>query len=230
MPELKRIAISVITMVALLTMLSSCGTSNVVQELPEEGLSVESKELVSNGGFEEGLESWNVVDRGGSHAHGENNASVTEGPEGKKAVRMERSCPERDGGASGVEQPLDSDLIEGATLRLGATVRSDLEVGGAIAGSNAKWHPECAVQIRIFYVKPDGVKGEWYHGFYYGDVSGADSEHFTRVNKGEWHCYDSSDISGEIGAGAKLTGIKVYGFGWDFDGCATDLSLTVGGG
>jgi hypothetical protein len=80
-------------------------------------------------------------------------------------------------------------------------------------------------QFRIVYRRPDGSIGEWYHGFYYGNVPGADAAHFTQVGQGGWVYYQSPNILDEIGAGATILELHVYGFAWDFDGSADSISL-----
>lgn len=218
--------ISCLFFIALLLGLCGCGEAQK-SSVPEPAS--ESSQLLTNGSFTNGFEGWEVIDRGGTRAHGENKVKPANGPEGGSAVQIERFCPEKDGGASGLEQPLDVTLEPGSRLDLAADFRIDYEKGGALAGSDPGWHPECAVQFRIFYEEPGGTEEEWYHGFYYSDVDDADVEHFTRVKKGEWESYDSGDIADEIPEGAKLTRFRVYGFGWDFDGYISDVSLRLAG-
>jgi len=183
--------------------------------------------ILKNSDFAAGLSEWRVINQGGSRAHGVNKVDVVDGESGHKAVHMTRSCPENDGGASGLSQGLSATLKPGDRLVMSARVRADNEVGGALAGSDPRWFPEGPAQFRIFYEKINGEKAEWYHGFYYGDVPGADSVHFTRVAKGEWAAYTSPDIAGELGVGARITEFRVYGFGWDFDGYASKYGKVV---
>lgn len=182
--------------------------------------------ILKNSDFAEGLSGWDVVDQGGSRAHGVNKVDVIGVEDSAMALHITRTCPENDGGASGVSQKLSYTLKQGERLVLSARVKADSEVGGALAGSDPRWFPEGPVQFRIFY-EAGGKAGEWYHGFYYGDVPGADSAHFTSLQQGEWYEYASPDIAGELGAGARITEFRVYGFGWDFDGYAADIALST---
>jgi hypothetical protein len=182
--------------------------------------------ILKNSDFAEGLSGWDVVDQGGSRAHGVNKVDVVGVEDSAMALHITRTCPENDGGASGVSQELSVTLKPGDRLVLSAKVRADNEVGGALAGSDPRWFPEGPVQFRIFY-EAGGKAGEWYHGFYYGDVPGADSANFTRVQQGKWYEYASPDIAGELGAEARITEFRVYGFGWDFDGYAADVALST---
>lgn len=183
-------------------------------------------ELLTNGDFSGQLSGWQIIDQGGTKYHGTNITEIlTEG--GDRYVHMYRRCPEKDGGGAGLKQGLNANL-PGGTLTLSAEVRCDYQNGGAIAGSNPAWYPEGAVQFRIVYRRPDNSTGEWYHGFYYGNVPGADTAHFTQVPRGSWMNYTSGNILSEIGAGATILEFRVYGFGWDFDGFADTISLRSG--
>ncbi len=181
------------------------------------------QELLTNGNFSSGLANWSVIDQGGTHYHGTNSTQVkSEG--GVPILFMYRRCPQNDGGSAGVAQGLNA-LLQGSGLNLTARIRCDYQRGGAIAGSNPAWYPEGAVQFRIKFRRADGSTGEWYHGFYYGSVPGADLSHFTQVAKGSWVDYASGNILPKIGAGSTITGFRIYGFGWDFDGYASNVSL-----
>jgi hypothetical protein len=183
--------------------------------------------ILKNSDFAAGLSSWQVIDQGGSRAHGVNKVEVVGVEDSSSAVRVTRSCPERDGGASGVSQGLSYTLKQGERLLLRARVKADNEMGGALAGSDTRWFPEGPVQFRIFFEKSNGQKSEWYHGFYYGAVPGADTAHFTQLQRGEWADYTSQDIADELGVGSRITEFRVYGFGWDFDGYATEIALST---
>lgn len=180
-------------------------------------------ELLTNGDFSGNLNGWTIWDQPGSTYPGTNLVEVlTES--GNPYLHMYRRCPQNDGGASGLKQGLNATL-SGGTLTLSANIRCNNQRGGAIAGSKPGWYPEGAVIFRVYYRRSDGSTGEWYHGFYYGNVSGADTAHFTKVAKGSWTPYTSGNILNEIGTGVTITEFRVYGFGWDFDGNADSISL-----
>lgn len=181
------------------------------------------RELLTNGDFSNGLADWTIWDQGGSYAHGTNRVEVQSGP----VLFMYRRCPENDGGASGVIQTLNAGLSGLGELKMTARIKASYQKGGAIAGSDPRWFPEGAVQFRIKYRKADGSDGEWYHGFYYGDVPGADTAHFTQVGQDSWYDFSSGNILSEIGAGSTITEFRVYGFGWEFDGYASSVSLSA---
>jgi hypothetical protein len=182
-------------------------------------------ELLGNGDFSQGLSGWTIWDQGGSSYHGTNLVEIVD-PTSTAYAHFYRRCPEKDGGAAGIIQDLSAQPAGG--LRLSARIRCDYQRGGAIAGSNPAWYPEGAVIFRIYYVKSDGSTGEWYHGFYYGDVPGADTAHFTQVPQGSWYDYLSPNILDEIGTDVSITQFRAYGFGWDFDGFVDNLSLRAG--
>lgn len=184
-------------------------------------------ELLENSDFFSGLQGWSVINEGGSRVHGTNNVDVVKFGETLYAVHMSRSCPENDGGAAGVYQKLDELVYSGSKLTVKAMVRAELERGGALAGSNPEFAPEGPVIFRILYNDAEGNPKEWYHGFYYSDVDGADEEHFTKVRQGVWFEYLSGDLAPVFGEGSTVTEFRAYGFGWDFEGYATDISFTI---
>jgi hypothetical protein len=191
-------------------------------------ISTTGQQLLTNGDFTGGLSGWVVIDQGGSRAHGTNQTEVVVDG-GGPAVWFTRLCPQNDGGASGVSQALQATLNPGEKLVLSARIKAVGQRGGAIAGSDPRWYPEGPVQFRISYTRADGSAGEWYHGFYYGDVPGADTARFTQVPQGQWQEYGNAGLAAEIlgnsGQAVTITGFRVYGFGWDFDGYAAALSL-----
>ncbi len=245
MSRARKVCLSLVILILALVSSVGCGKgrsiwSGLIEEEEREGEEVSlpapplpgGEEILKNGDFSRGLEDWVVIDQGGSRYHGLNRVELVGGPEGGKALYMFRRCPEVDGGASGLRQELNLRAEPGRELYLTGRVRADYQNGGALAGCDPRWHPESAVQFRIFFRRADGTEGEWYHGFYYGEVRGADTVHFTRVERGRWHDYSSGDILSEIASGVSDRGVEllafqVYGFGWDFDGYACNISLVI---
>lgn len=234
--------LAIVAILSLLMTLPGCGEKKVGTETAwEEAAKTEEAaappppsretELLQNGDFSSQLQGWEIWDQGGSRAHGVNHVEIVAGPDGTNALHMTRSCPQRDGGASGLIQKIGAKVPAGSNLVLTAKIKCDYQEGGNIANNNPQWYPEGAVQIRIYYTLGDGTKGDWYHGFYYSTVPGADTEHFTKVALGEWYSYQSGSLLQEIGAaagGQELTidEFRVYGFGWSFDGYTAQLSLS----
>ncbi len=230
-------------LVMAMALVPGCGCESsqapVIQESPDETGAAAAPpstqaagELLRNGFFPSRFEYWDMLDQKGSKVPGDNQVSLAEGPAGTNAVHMTRTSNPNDGGASGLTQKLSAIVRPGNTLILLADVKCDLQEGGALAGKNPQWYPEGAVQFRIYFKLPDGSDGDWYHGFYYGQVSGADMQHFTQVSQGQWFNYNSGDIMQQIsaaypGQAITLTEFRVYGFGWDFDGYASALSLMM---
>jgi hypothetical protein len=56
-------------------------------------------------------------------------------------------------------------------------------------------------------------------------VDGADHETFTQVAPGEWFTYTSPDLTKLPDPPRRITELRVYGFGWQFQGQVADLRL-----
>ncbi len=228
-------------LIGLAAVLAGCGSTKVALKTPQQGqeqaneistqsvppVTASGDNILTNSDFADGTNGWQLWDQGGSRVHGINRVEVVSDSEVGKALRMIRSCPQNDGGAAGLAQKLDRKLGSGRSLVLTARIKVDKQEGGALAGRDPRWFPEGAVQFRVYYEKSSGEKAEWYHGFFYGEVPGADVVHFTPVPRYTWYSYSSGDISGVLGAGARITEFRVYGFGWNFDGYASGIALRM---
>ena len=161
----------------------------------------------------------------GSAVHGTNSVSLLSDGVRGTYVEFTRRDGGRDGGAAGLIRPLD--LAVGTAplyVRLVGSVLS--EQGGNLANANPRWYPEGAVQVRIKYLTAAEQELEWYHGFYAQPVDKADTEHFTQVTQGRWFTYVSLDLMTLPKPPRFITELRVYGFGWEFQGWVSEVSLT----
>ncbi len=172
------------------------------------------------------LSAWQIWIQPGSHVAGNNYVAWIDDPAYGPVLTMVRELGDEDGGGAGIvfTAPLD---VRGYQ-RLYAVIRAQVvhEYGGNIANVNPQWAPEGAVQIRIKYLDASGQSHQWYHGFYLAASGGSpDEEHFTQVAAGDWFIWCSPDLMRLPSPPARITEVKVYGFGWAFQGNVAGFNL-----
>ncbi|MBN1288237.1 MAG: hypothetical protein JXA49_01185 [Actinobacteria bacterium] len=221
------VLITLISVAVIVLMAAGCGGDSDDDTRGTSSTSADYGELLANSDFFNGLENWSLIDTGGTRAHGTNNVEITAVGETNYAVHMTRTCPENDAGAAGVSQKLDKLILPESKLTIKAMVKADLQRGDTIAATGPGSESQAPVIFRVLYDDPDGDSQQWYHGFYYSDIQGADKDRFTSVRQGVWTTYLSGDLTTEIKEGSTVTEFQVYGNGWDFDGSAYDISFTL---
>ncbi len=172
------------------------------------------------------LQTWEIWLQPGSRVPGNNDVAWIKDPDYGQVLIMVRESGDKDGGGAGVmfTAPLDVTGYQ----HLYAVIRARVvhEYGGNIANVNPRWFPEGAVQIRIKYLDASGQEQEWYHGFYVTASRGTpDREHFTQVMEEEWFIWSSPDLMSLPHPPARITEVKVYGFGWAFQGDVAGFNL-----
>ena len=173
----------------------------------------------------QGIEDWDLWLQPGASVPGENEVFAAPDVKYGSVVVFVRSCSCNDGGAAGIMQVPEVSVAGWEHLYVWLVGRVDDERGGNIANSDPRWFPEGAVQVRLKYVSATGEQAEWYHGFYMGSAPGADREHFTRVEGGQWFSYLSEDLSDLSPHPATINEVRLYGFGWEFTGAVAEVSL-----
>lgn len=183
--------------------------------------------IITNGGFERGLEGWEVWDQRPTRSPGNNTIETADWAERKGKVLHVTRTSERDGGASGVIQKLSYDCSKAEHLWVTYKGYVNFEEGGNIAGRDPKWFPEGGAQVRLSYVDGSGGEHEWYHGLYMTETAGADTEHFMKVGDNSWTHYVSTDLMELDPKPARLTEVRFYGFGWGFDAMMDDCQIVT---
>ena len=171
-----------------------------------------------------GISGWEIWLQPGSRDEGVNEVKMVEDSSYGRVVEFSRSSS-KDGGAAGIILPYEIDARAYPHMYLWLVFRILHEDGGNLANSNPRWFPEGAVQVRIKYTTPEGEDAEWYHGFYYSEVKGADDDHFTRIEQERWLVYLSPDLMGLNPQPKQITETGLYGFGWSFAGQAAEIRL-----
>ncbi len=172
------------------------------------------------------LQTWEIWLQPGSHVEGHNYVTWIEDPDYGQILTMVREFGDKDGGGAGVVFAAPLDVTGYQHLYAAIRARVVHEYGGNIANVNPRWFPEGAVQIRIQYLDAFGQKREWFHGFYVvASGSRPDSEHFTQVMEDDWFVWSSADLMSLPHPPARITEVKVYGFGWAFQGDVAGFNL-----
>jgi sugar lactone lactonase YvrE len=188
-----------------------------------------SQDLLANGDFATELKGWQ---RWGEPAIElrEDSVKVLEGDEPHPHIlEIQREKTGQGGlytlGGVGAYQALAVNARSYSSLILKAEVKVIKEDGSNIAHWDRNRQPEGALMIRIRYQDSTGNTGEWYHGFYSGEVKEADTQHFTPVPREKWFSYTSSNLLVKIPDLVTLKELRIYGFGWDFASRISDVRL-----
>ncbi len=188
-----------------------------------------SQDLLTNGDFATELKGWQQWSEPASELR-EDSVKVAEGDETHPHIlEIQREKTGYGGfytlGGVGAYQVLDVNVRAYSSLILKAEVKVIKQDGSNIAHWDKGRQPEGALMIRLQYQDSTGKIGEWYHGFYSGEVKEADAQRFTLVPHEKWFSYTSSNLVTEIPDLVTLKELRIYGFGWDFASQLSDIRL-----
>lgn len=189
-------------------------------EQPEPG----ERNLIVNGDFSQDLTGWKTYGQGGSRVEGVNTVKVKT-VDSAHYLEVKREQGDSDGGGAVAYQEPNVDVSSYSSLILKADVNPVYENGGNIANPKPQWYPEGACQFRIFYTDVNGKDAEWYHGFYYSSVAGAETANWTQVSQGQWYSYTSPNLMDLSPKPKIIKKFQAYGFGWNFTGYITNIRL-----
>ncbi len=182
--------------------------------------------LLKTKSLDMGIKEWSLWLQEGSKIKGTNNVTLVEDPTFMKIVEFFRESEEPgDGGAAGIYQALDTDLSKFSSIKIWLVGKVLKEKGGNIANVNPSSFPEGAVQVRIKYLTEDNKEKEWYHSFFYSNIIYYDKLNCSLVTKEKWFWYISPNLLELNEKPAKITEIRVYGFGWAFIGDVADVNI-----
>ena len=200
---------------------SEIGPGQVFFENPQPP---EGQGLLPTDSLSMGISQWQQWLQAGSKVVGDNKVTIIDDADFIKIVEFSRKAEGRDGGAAGIYQVLDIDTVDFSKINIWLVGKITNEEGGNIAGINEGF-PEGALQVRFKYETADGSQKEWYHGFFYSNIIYYDKLHFNLVTKNKWFWYISPDLLGLDNKPVKINEIRVYGFGWQFEGQVADINI-----
>lgn len=126
------------------------------------------------------IDEWNLWLQEGSKTKGTNKVYLTEDTVFDDVVEFYRASDPADGGAAGIYQDLDIDLSKFSRINIWIVGKVLNEKGGSIASvSSDGFFPEGAVQVRIKYLTEDNTEKEWFHGFFYSNITYYNRLHFS---------------------------------------------------
>ncbi len=182
--------------------------------------------LLKTKSLDMGIKEWNLWLQEGSKIKGSNKVTLVEDPTCIKVVEFFRESEEPgDGGAAGIYQALDIDLSKFSSIKIWLAGKVLKEKGRNIANVNPSSFPEGAVQVRIKYLTKDNKEKEWYHSFFYSNIIYYDKLNCSLVTKEKWFWYISPNLLELNEKPARITEIRVYGFGWAFTGDVADVNI-----
>ena len=174
----------------------------------------------------QGIDQWQLWQQPGSRISGNNQVQIVDDVQFGRVVEFSRRDGMGDGGAAGLILPLDLQVFKYPFLYVRLKGKVISENGGNLAGAGSSTaFPEGAVQVRIKYLTFAEKEGEWYHGFFVSSIVNANLTHFTRVSAGEWFDYISPNLKSLTDSPYLLREIRVYGFGWEFQGQVAEVRL-----
>jgi hypothetical protein len=222
--------------------------ASVTGDNPPEGPSVAEEELVVNGSFEDpptsgaeeivngglGTAAWQPIRDQSSDTQTEPGTAsvVTETLPGLgvvKAALIDRQVGGDRYARVGIRQDINRPVDFYRTIKLAATVkvvRQSFEAGGP----QGNLFP---LTIRVTYSDSDRVQHEWKHSFYLGSgKTSAKDPATTLVPQGSWiptsQLSDDQFVLKSANTGldiAVINSIEVYGYGTQFQGWVTGLSM-----
>jgi len=199
---------------------------------------IHSGNLVTNGGFEDGLYGWTT---GGGGTGYYSQVVVNDGTEHPDALEYKRWASGADGGSAGAWQDLDILVSDYDSLYL----ELDVEVISNALQNSGWWsyqrggYGEFPVAVFIRYEDSDGNIWTWNYNFFPSD----DNEYYGRTNfsyvdRNVWYHYVSPNLADvtttltgpynqpiSSPTPYRITGISVGGTGWDFHGRIDNVNL-----
>jgi len=152
---------------------------------------------------------------------------------GRQSARLVRREPDNGiHSEAAIQQKLDQDVRDFRQLEVLLDVKLDFQSlsGGGMVSS------EFPVIVRLDYKDRWGNDQFWTHGFYYQNQAGYPiaSDPWgrpagERIPRDVWYPYESGnllEVLGESGP-VHITGLTVYGSGWNYDSLVTEIQLIV---
>jgi len=181
--------------------------------------------LLQTKSLDMGIDKWNLWLQGGTQTKGSNKVTLVKDATFMKVVEFSRESDPGDGGAAGIYQSLDIDLSKFSSVKIWLAGKVLREKGGNIANVNPSYFPEGAVQVRIKYITADNKESQWYHSFFYSNITYYDKLHYSLVTKEKLFWYISPNLLELNEKPARIKEIRVYGFGWTFTGQVADVNI-----
>lgn len=188
---------------------------------PESAMSTEQS-LIVNGDFSEPLlDTWQTYTVAENVVQGDVQRISQDG---RWVARFQRDGEDNVHTEVGIRQDIDLDVnvYDGLRLQMDVRLRWQSLEG---AGHQSSEFP---IRVEIGYRDIYGKDLTWGHGFYYRDPrAGWGIQDGEKIRPFVWFSYESPDLM-ELLADtrpARITYVRVYASGWNYDGYVSDLSL-----
>jgi hypothetical protein len=185
--------------------------------------------LLANGAFED-LAGWGTL-------HQSDVADEIRLEDGGNFVLWERTRSGSDGGAVGLFQDLEVDVLGAEQVNLCLDVwvgYHTLQNSGRSSESQGS-EGEMPAHITVRYLDASGNQGRWSHGFLIRSEGETSLQNYTLVPAAEWShvCVDLTDEGvlkdprGEqtLPRPVTITQVRLFGDGWDFKGAVGNALL-----
>lgn len=185
-----------------------------------------ARNLVINGDLRDPLEQgWRVFNEQGADGGSLDGTATIVVEEGRKAVRFYRTGGQGNHCETVLEQIIDKPLPDPATslvVRATVQVRYQSLPGGGYLSS------EFPLMIRVTYRDVYDSEAEWVQGFYYALPAGTTPTNGVQILRDRWYLFESGNLLEQLRIKPfRITRLRVYASGWDYDSLLSDISLIV---
>ncbi len=181
-----------------------------------------ARDLLANGDFQAPLgEGWLIFNDQGTDGGSVDGTVDVVVDDRRRAVRLQRTGGEGNHCETVLEQRIDRDVSDLASLVLRATVKvrhQSLSGGGYLSS-------EFPLMVRITYRDVYDSQAEWVRGFYYQNEAGNPTTHGEEIAMDQWFPFESPNLLELIPRPTRIMTIRIYASGWDYDSLVSDVSL-----
>jgi hypothetical protein len=184
-----------------------------------------SRDLVTNGDFQEGLDEWSVYNEQGADGGVVNGQVEAVSSGDRPAVRLSRMGEDGNHCETGIVQELDRDVRDFTSLKFHADVQllyQSLSGGGYLSS-------EFPIILRLDYKDQYGIDRFWTHGFYYQNDSNFAIQNGQQIPRYRWFPYESGNLMAELGNIKPnfITSVRIYASGWNYQSMVSEVGVIV---
>lgn len=184
-----------------------------------------SRDLVSNGTFDDGLDGWSVYNEQGADGGVVNGQAEVVSVGDRNAVRLSRMGEDGNHCETGIVQEINRDVRDFNSLKLHADVQllyQSLSGGGYLSS-------EYPIILRLDYKDQYGIDRFWTHGFYYQNEANFAVQNGEQIPRDRWYPYESGNLMAELGdiKPSFITSTRIYASGWNYQSMVSEVGVIV---
>lgn len=184
-----------------------------------------ARNLVVNGDFSEGFESWHRFNDQGTDGGDVDGTFSLVVDEGRRAAKFLRTGGHGNHCETVLEQTIDRTIpapVSSLVVRANVKVRYQSLSGGGYLSS------EYPLMIRLTYRDVYDSEAEWVRGFYYQNVEGNPTTFGVNLPHDRWYLFQSENLLESLPIRPyRIIRLRVYASGWDYESLVSDVNLIV---